>query len=255
MPEGRELKLGKKPATHDPRDLAFNEYRIGPELPRRPRTFGSEGLVKEEWGMLGNDTAGDCVWAGAAHEHMLWCATAGTVTTFAPQDVLAAYSAVTGYIPGEDSTDKGTNVRDALDFRRSNGIRDTEKVFHKIGAYVRLEPGNTDHLFEALYLFGTVGIGIQFPESAMEQFDNGQPWKPVRGAQISGGHYIPLVAKRAQLICVTWGQLQAMTTAFYKKYCDEAWGILSEDMLRDNSSALGFDFPALQADLNQLGTL
>jgi hypothetical protein len=24
------------------------------------------------WGMLGNDHYGDCVWAGAAHETMLW---------------------------------------------------------------------------------------------------------------------------------------------------------------------------------------
>lgn len=246
------LKLGKLPFTAKRSDLLFTHFRVARKLPKRPRQFGHEALLGHDWGMLGNDTAGDCVWAGACHEHMLWCAAAGVTTRFDTEDAIAAYSAVTGYIPGEDSTDNGTEVRTALDYRRATGLKDAAGNLHKIGAYLKLEPGNTDHLYEALYLFGAVGIGIEFPGSAMDQFNNKQPWAVVKGSSVEGGHYIPLVAKRSQIKCVTWGAVQAITLGFYKKYCDEAWALLSVDMLKDGKSLEGFDMPALQEALSAL---
>ncbi len=136
-----------------------------------------------------------------------------------------------------------------MKYRKSTGLIDANSNRHKIGAYLALEPGNTDHLLAALYLFGAVGIGIQFPNSAMDQFNAGKPWSVVQGAQIEGGHYIPLVAHRTYLECVTWGRIQYMTMQFYQKYCDEAWAILSPEMLNAGKSPEGFDLKQLQADL------
>jgi hypothetical protein len=245
------MKLGKLPHVADRRDLKFKAFAKPSKLPKPPRHFGHESLVSQ-WNMLGNDQVGDCVFAGACHEHMLWCAEAGTQTTFTDQNALAAYSAVTGYTPTDPNTDQGTDVREALKYRRDTGISDATGRPHRIGAFVALQPGNTDHLYAALYLFGAVGIGIEFPASAMDQFNAGKPWSVVRGASIDGGHYIPLVARRGSLVCVTWGKTQPMTLGFYKKYCDEAWAFVSEDDLKDGKTLEGFDLTALNEALTEL---
>lgn len=246
------MKLGKAPATHDPRDLLFEHYRTG-TLPRRPRTFGHEN-VQAPWGVLGNDAYGDCVFAGAAHETMIWTAEAGLPATFTPEAVLGDYGAVTGFTPTDPNSDQGTIVRDALSYRQKTGVRDAAGKRHRIGAYVALEPGNLNHILEALYLFGAVGIGIQFPASAMGQFDRRQPWSVVAGSQIEGGHYVPLVAERRRLEAVTWGRVQEVTAAFMAKFCDEAWAIISPEMLVPHSgrSPEGFDLNALSQDLQAL---
>ena len=57
---------------------------------------------------------------------------------------------------------------------------------------------------------------------------------------------------RANLECVTWGRVQQMTAQFYAKYCDEAWAILSPEMLKAGKSLEGFDLAQLQADLTAL---
>jgi hypothetical protein len=203
--------------------------------------------------MLGNDTAGDCVFAGADHETMLWTTEAANPATFTAATAIADYSAVTGYDPGNPATDQGTEVRQALQYRQQTGLVDAAGNRHRIGAYLALEPGDMDHLLEALYLFSAVGIGIQVPQSAMDQFHAGQPWSVVYGTQeIIGGHYVPMVAYRGNLVCVTWGRLQQITRQFYLKYCDEAWAILSPEMLKGGVSLEGFDLAQLQADLAAL---
>jgi hypothetical protein len=265
-----KLKLGKKDATYDSRDLMFAQYRTAEALPSHPKNFGHEKLVgANAWQMLGNGPdntvskgfqgAGDCVWAGGDHETMLWTTEAGATAKFSGATAIADYSAVTHYNPkaspdanGNNPTDNGTNVRDALKYRQKTGLIDSAGKRHKIGAYVSIELGNMDELLEALYLFGVVGIGIKFPDSAMDQFNAGKPWSVVAGPPPEGGHYIPLVASRTNLECVTWGRIQQMTPQFFKKYCDEAWAILSPDMLVAGKSLEGFDLAQLQADLAAL---
>lgn len=65
------LKLGKAPARPGAVAFRFSDFAKTAQMPAPPRNFGHNRLVKT-WGMLGNDTAGDCVFAGAAHEIMLW---------------------------------------------------------------------------------------------------------------------------------------------------------------------------------------
>ncbi len=233
-------------------------------MPAHPARFGHEGFTGAKlWKMLGNGPddsvrpgfqgAGDCVWAGADHETMMWTAEGGRAPApFTGAQAIADYSAATGYQIGNDATDQGTDVRAAMKYRAKTGVVDALGHRHKIGAYLALEPGNLDHVKEAMWLFGAVGIGIEFPSSAMDQFDAGKTWSVVSGAQLDGGHYIPLVAVRSHLECVTWGQIQPMTNAFYAKYCDEAWAILDPEMLVNGKSLEGFDLAALQADLAAL---
>jgi len=242
--------LGKLAATEDGRDLKFAHYRTTP-LPKHPAQFGHENLVKS-WGMLGNDRYGDCVFAGAAHETIMLNLEAQRALKFSDDAVLSDYAAVTGFRKNDPSTDQGTNVRDAMKYRQSTGIVDASGARHRIGAYVSIDVEDIDSMLEAIYLFGCIGIGVRFPNSAMDQFNAGKPWSVVRRSRVEGGHYVPLVAKRDMLMCVTWGKLQPVTDSFIQTYCDEAWAFISPEALTGGKSLEGFDAATLEQDLMAL---
>jgi hypothetical protein len=140
-----ELRLGKKPAAPRPTDFKFAEFAGAIKLPTVPSRFG-HGTAYANWEMLGNDRYGDCVWAGAAHEHMLFNkVVSGHDVPFDDDAVLADYAAATGFDRNDPSTDNGTDVHQALDYRRKIGIADTNGTRHKIGAYVSLDPKDWQH--------------------------------------------------------------------------------------------------------------
>jgi hypothetical protein len=123
------------------------------------------------------------------------------------------------------------------------------------GEYLALAPGNPDQLALAIYLFGAIGIGIKFPNTAMDQFNAGKPWDVANNAKIEGGHYILGVGRDAKgnFVVVTWGKIQLMTPRFYKKYCDEVVAYVSDEALLAGGKTLdGFNLAELQADLNAL---
>jgi hypothetical protein len=242
------MKLGKQPATYDSRDIRYADVRpSGVSLPNVPPPGGGYGTDFSDWLMLGNGPcddgsvqsgwaafqgAGDCAWAGPAHEEMEACKNAGRpVPAFTCLNVLQQYSAYSGYNLQTGAGDNGSNVRDVLTWRQTKGLVDAAGAAHKIGTFVSLEPGNTDQLWEALWLFESVGIGINFPNSAMDQFNAGQMWSVVAGTAIEGGHYIPLVGHPVQNVwtCVTWAKRQTMTAQFLTTYCDEAWAYIDPE--------------------------
>jgi hypothetical protein len=247
-------RLGKKPATTDARDLRLARY-VAPSLTPPPTDTGNVRRLTD-WGMLGNDRYGDCVFAGAAHETMLWTLEgAGRPAAFDDRAVLSDYAAVTGFDPSTGAHDDGTYVRDALRYRRNTGIIDARSSQrHRIHAYAALEPGNRDHVRMAVHLLDAVGIGFEFPDYAMDQFNRGRAWAVLPGrVNIEGGHYVPALGyDRHYLYVVTWGKVQKMSWAFFGRFADEAWGILSAELLAAGKSPDGLDLPALDADLKAL---
>lgn len=245
--------LGKLPAKPEQVSFEFATYVNTTKLPTLPAVIGHQQLLPIDAGMLGNDQYGDCVWAGAAHETMLWNEEAGKEVVFSRSSVLSDYSAVTGFNPNEPDSDKGTDMSVAAKYRRQTGVVDSTGARHKVDAYLKLNIKTTTQLKQALYLFGAVGIGIQFPDSAMTQFNNGKPWTVVKGAQIEGGHYVPLVGFNKKFYVVTWGRLQPVTAGFLTKYADEAIAYVSLEALAASGKSLeGFDKAQLEADLKAL---
>jgi hypothetical protein len=181
------LKLGKKPARPGAVKFKLATYLAKSKLPTPPKVFGHEALIGANWEMLGNDQYSDCVWAGAAHETMLWNKEAARTVTFNNQTVLKDYSAVTGFNPKDPNTDQGTDMQVAASYRRKTGVLDANGKRHKVVAYLALPPGNPDQLALAIYLFGATGIGIKFPNTAIDQFNAGKPWDVVKNAKIKGG--------------------------------------------------------------------
>ncbi|MFE5290137.1 hypothetical protein ACFRAQ_34660 [Nocardia sp. NPDC056611] len=243
------MKFGKLPAREGAVKLKLANYLDAARLPTPPPSFGHENASRS-WGMLANDRFGDCVFAGAAHETMLWAGANGRAVSFTDSAVLSDYSAVTGFDPADPSTDQGTDVAQALSYRRKVGVVDAAGRRHKVAAYAALEPGNVRQLIEATYLFGAVGVGIEFPSSAMDQFNAGKPWSIVRGARSEGGHYVPVVGYRDGYFDVlTWGKVQQVSRSFMAAYCDEAYALFSEEYLTSGKSPEGFLRLPLVSDL------
>jgi hypothetical protein len=246
------LKLGKKPARAGAIALRFAAYADAAALPTPPQVFGHEQLIAS-WPMLANDRYGDCVWAGAAHETMLLAKEAGDTVNFTDADVLSDYAAVTGFDAGDPSTDNGTDMQAAAQYRRNTGIIDAQGKRHTIAAYLALEPSDGGNLLLAAYMF-VAGVGLQLPSSALDQTNAGQPWDVVTGSANEGGHYVPLVGRRADglLVFVSWGALQLATARFVQTYCDEAVAYLSQENLVNQKSPDGFDYATLSTDLGRL---
>ena len=65
MVDHSKMKLGRKAIKTDSRTLAFGDY-LTPALPPPPKTADwTKGIAS--WGMMLNDTLGDCTIAALAH--------------------------------------------------------------------------------------------------------------------------------------------------------------------------------------------
>lgn len=220
------------------------------ELPAVPTMVDYVSKVTS-WPMYGNDQIGDCTCAAAGHMIQAWTAYGqGKAVEISDSAVLKAYEDVSGYRPGRPDTDRGAVMQDVLDYWRKTGVGG-----HKILAFAQLDLNNADEIKAALYLFGHVYLGINFPSSAMDQFDNGEPWDVVRRSQIEGGHAIDMgyEADGENHKVITWAQVQEMTPAFFAKYVEEAWVVISQEWIDAvGQNPAGIDTGALNAAFSEI---
>ena len=256
-------KLGKKPARFDARTLKLAKYFTA-ALPPAPEAAGYVDKVNR-WGMMLNDQIGDCTVAAAGHMIEQWTAYSRTFE-FVPSDaaILRAYQAVSGYVPGNPSTDNGAYLLDVLNYWRKTGV-----AKHKVKAFAQVNPRDHEEIKQAIRLFGNCYIGLGLPVSAQNTriAENHLPvWEvPKTGttgdgtAWSWGGHAVPLVgyretpAGRRGLMAVSWGELFDVTFSFLDAYCDEAYAVVSMDWIKASGmSPSGFDMQQLLADLQAI---
>lgn len=268
-----KYKTGLKPVQAQPRLMLSRYYTSDlPTVESLKYPLGHADLVKPE--LYLNATLGDCAIAGSQEEVRYVNALRGVTVNFTDKTAAENYSAITGYEPGpeiegfnEDGsaitnpdappnpTDQGTDVHELFEYRQSTGIIDADGNGHKVIAYAGLTPGDWDEMLIALSLFQIVGIGIQVPDYAEEQFEAGHAWHLVQGRhQIIGGHYIPPWGassyNEAQL--PTWGGEGAITAPFYQAMNTVAVVALTAEMFKDGPA--GVDFEKLAHDLPELNT-
>lgn len=248
MVDHSEMRLGKQPPRHDPRTLQLASYLETDVLPPPPAHDSWTRKVRE-WPMMRNDTVGDCTCAAAGHMIQEWTAYASSQLIPSDDEIIKAYSAITGYDPITGQNDNGAVELDVLNYWRKTGI-----AGRNIYAFAAIEPGNHDHVKDAVELFGNCYIGVGLPISAQRQ----RVWSVPPGGPVGdgapwswGGHAVPVVGYNSRtLTVVTWGALKRMTWKFWDTYCDEAYAVLSEDWLReDRTNPRGIDMDALGADL------
>lgn len=255
MPEvGMFGRLAPPSRTEFPRPLVDDyvnwEYRAS--LPKPTLTVNR---TVSTWPMYLNDQIGDCT--EAAKGHMIQALSAvgeGKELTVTNKQVLSWYERDGGYVPGNPSTDNGCQLSTVLaNWKQYDSAVCQITEFAELASFYEIA-----NLKEALYLFGTVYLGIYVPQSAVDQYHAGEPWTYVPGSQIVGGHAICLQEVLApgndnMLQVVTWGQLWPMDREFFWHYCEEAWVMISPDWF--NSSGVdtdGFNMAELQSDFSEM---
>lgn len=250
------FKYGKKPKRTDRRTLALGTFVTADAAPPAAKNWGT--AVAHSWGMLGNDTVSDCAWAGQAHADMLWAANGDQrnldITT---ADVLAAYSAATGYDPANPSTDRGTDLLTALNYWHKTGI-DGETI----DVFTEIDPQNTDHVKLAIALTGCVYVGVQLPRSVEPHSETDIPdWmvtpdgNPNNDPNPDAGHCIIYSGYDSGTIdVITWGRQIKATWDFHNAYCDEIYAMVSPDWFDKTGTApSGLNLSALMDAVAKLG--
>ncbi|MFF5029256.1 hypothetical protein ACFY2J_34235 [Streptomyces collinus] len=252
----RPGRLGKLPAQP-----ARPQLRLSPVLAERlaaPPAAADWQSDSITWPMYGNATIGDCTCAGVGHMvNQLTFYGSGVEKLPAEKSVIDMYSAITGYDPAKPGSDTGAYCQDVLAYWRKTGLEG-----HRIVAYASLDVSNLNEVRQAIALFGTVYVGLTVPDSAMEQFNAGEPWDVVKGSRPEGGHCVIVGAyDRGTFGLVTWGTETTMTEAFWRAYVDEAWVVLDADGLKaagvyftgaPSWYALGEQYAALTGETNPL---
>lgn len=258
-----DLKLGRKKAHFSRRSLVTSHIMaehlraLGPAPPASPDWLTAVAQKSPGgWGMFGNDQYGDCVFADCAHQEILRTANAGTIWIPTVAQVLALYSACTGFTPNDPNTDNGADEQSVIDYLTTTGWEG-----RKLDGHASLNPTNLEHLKWAICLFGASRLGVNLPQSAMDAFNNGQPWDAFTDAAPIGGHDVPLVKYAGGILfVVTWGKLQPVTPGFLMAkypdgtpYVEEAHAELALDWINAAGTAPSkLNLPALVADLQSV---
>ena len=239
----------------DPSVLKFSDYRPkAVPLPALKPYSNWAKYSQKPWGMLGNDTLGDCTCAAVGHAVQVVTSCAGIEAKVTDAEIITMYEA-SGYVPGNPSTDNGWYIQNALQYWQTTGVGG-----HKIAGFIAINPHNMQDVDLAIQLFGFVNIGILLPVSAQNQ--NGIWTVPEGGPNGNGapgswgGHSIIATTRspfRREII--TWGQSGwKVSENFWLDYVDECWTAFTMDWLKKSGdSPSGFDKAALLSDMSALG--
>ena len=249
-----QYKLGKLAPKPHPKTLKMAKY-FGANLLPSPasKVFREYKTPPEAKQMFANDTLGDCTCAGAANLLILWTCHTGSVVIPTLDEVIAMYSAISGYNPQTGANDSGAAMTDALAYLQGTGL-----AGHKILAWGQIDQTNLQHRQVAVDLFGGTYVGVQLPGAAEQQFNDGENWEVTNSEddQPVGGHCIihPGYGSEGGDY-VTWAKWdQKASSAWETAFIDEEYCIITEDWLDavTQKTPGGLDLATLQADLAAL---
>jgi hypothetical protein len=257
QPDAKGPTLGLKLGRKDP-DPSKPRLRLAPYIAKVPAPPAVADWYSKvpAWGMLLNDRIGDCTCAEVGHQiESLSTYGQGSELVVTDADVLTAYEAVSGYNPATGANDNGALVQDVLNYWRKTGVGG-----HRCLAFAELDAANDTEVKQGVWLFGSLDVGTPIPQSAIDQFNAGQPWDVVANdGGIAGGHSYEMVGYNATgPLFVTWGKVQQATWAWWHKYGapsggGEAWAVITPEFIAANgSNPLGASLYTMGQEMAQL---
>ncbi len=234
----RFCKLGRKPPVR-PKGLKTLAQVLGPTLPEAPPNVGwTHGYrcvpggpqlpIVDSWPMDGNDQYGDCVIAAGAHFQQLVTTLTGKPNVPTTDQVLAAYTAITGFNASDPSTDNGTDPMAFLQYWQTTGLWGT-----KIGPFVEANPASPLQIRDSIWFFGGALVGLALPMSAQDQDIWDVPpggWTADNQPGSWGGHEVLGVSAGPRLVeLITWGASKFCTYTFLSACCDQLSVVISPD--------------------------
>jgi len=256
---GQKVCFGRKRPVEKFK-LRFTTYNTG-ILPIPPRAvdYTNKALPSLNKVYL-NDQLGDCVIAGGSHMRGITSGNAtGTPVLFTPSEIIAMYSAIGGYVPGNPATDNGCDENTAGSYWMSTGFPDGVKWL----GFVGIDAANKTEVMQAIDLFEAVMLGIELPDAWVNPMPSspgfvwdlaGEPDPENGHCVISGGY------DDVGVIINSWGMLGKITWEALAKYASHQSGgqlflAVSADMIAkgQNKAPNGMDWDTLKADFAALG--
>ena len=149
MTDHSMMKLGCIRSAPDPRIPALADvWKVPTEV---PDTVDWYSRVPADWGMMGNDQVGDCTAAAISHAIEQWTAyTDPTPVVMSTDQVISAYSAVSGYVPGDPATDRGALCADVLRYWATTGMLTPDGGPDTLTGAASVDPRDLDAVGHAL---------------------------------------------------------------------------------------------------------
>jgi len=206
-----------------------------------------------------NNQLGDCVIAGKTHVDAVWTGNAGRLFAATKEQVIAQYSAIGHYVPGQPSTDQGCNMADAIAWWAQNPGADGTKILGGLS----VDATNPQEIMLAVSLFENGYLGMCLPDAwinAIDSISDSTVWDVAGNPDPANGHCVCGVGyTKDGLIFDTWGDLPLLTWAALAKYAAESGQgefdvLVSEDMLikGQNVAPNGIDWATLVNDANAI---
>lgn len=251
---GHAVKLGRIIPAVMPKCVRFGDY-FAPshDFYTRMLPASIDYSVKAQRSlrtMLGNDRWGNCVIVGKLHQAGLWTGNdsdSGGEVMPTENEAVTQYKAICG--PG----DRGCYIASVLDHQTRHGLIAGGKL-HKLDGYVSVEAGNTDLVKAAIFLFGSVTLGINVPRDWMNVGDGGI-WD-LSGESSVGGHDVAAVGYDGRGVQVsTWGGFRTITWNAMRtnRIVDECYASLAPSWYNaDSLMPAGVNVTALRTALAAL---
>jgi hypothetical protein len=238
------FKLGRKAVKKDSRTLKISKY-LTPSLPAAPSSVDyTKGIT--DFGVMLNNTLGNCTIAGCGHAVQIWTANAYHMITVPDAAILSAYEQWDGYNPSDPSTDQGGIENDVLLSWKNNGLNG-----HHILGYADPDVKNIAEIKQSIFLAGGAYIGMEVPAYIMQNIP--AIWDlPTanQDATIEGGHCVFVCGYDENTFTfISWGKVYKMTIAYWNKFVDEAHAVLGCGWINANKTPSGFDLDQMTADL------
>lgn len=206
-----------------------------------------------------NTSLGDCVIAGGYHGVGVETGNANNLFTATDQQLIADYSAIGGYVPGNPSTDNGCDEITALNYWTQHGFADGTRSL----GWLAVNPSDRQELTAALYLFENLFFAMDLPDQWINPMPTGPNfvWDVAGAPDASNGHFVVGVGYNANGVTIdTWGLLGTLTWGAIAKYCAAsnhggAYVMLTPDQLAKGQTKApnGVDWIQLIKDFNSIG--
>lgn len=189
---------------------------------------------------------GDCTCAEVGNTFVQWAYEGGSGFVPTDADIVAMYSAVSGYSPANPMSDVGSDVGTVENYMLNTGIQG-----HKFDAVANVDITDMNEMRLALNWFRGLDIGIKIPAGL--DISNLTVWDAVKDNNVGAaeGHCMRWVGydKNNVNYCVTWAGIQRVTTAFLQQNLMAAGANLSLDMLNKQGTYNGLNLAQLTADI------
>jgi hypothetical protein len=252
-------KLGRNPRTYDPRIPHLSALLAGKQVAPPPPSVNYTTGMPSNFGMMLNDTLGDCTCAAFYHAIQVWSFKAQKQEQTEPdQDVEQLYIQACGYNPKQGGEGPGGNEQHVLEYILTKGapFGPSAQSRHKILGFVEVDPRNLDDVKSTIDDCGVAYIGFNVPQNIMPP--NADPpavWTvDPSNSKIIGGHAVVLPGYDAQgAIVISWGQLYKMTWPFFSKFVDEVYGIADSEWVEaGGKTPAGMTVQQLEAQMQAL---